>query len=47
MLQLEGDVGAKHLLFKYDDVVHEVPIHDSGVLLDFDTQETISNYHDK
>ena len=47
MLQLEGDVGAKHLLFKYDDVVHEVPIQDSGILLDFDTEETIRNYHDK
>ncbi|MEE9574718.1 MAG: molybdopterin-binding/glycosyltransferase family 2 protein [Gammaproteobacteria bacterium] len=47
MLQLEGDVGAKHLLFKYDDIVHEVPIQDSGILLDFDTQETISNYQDK
>ena len=47
MLQLEGDVGAKHLLFSYDDVVHEVSIQDSGVLLDFDTKETISNYQDK
>jgi molybdenum cofactor cytidylyltransferase len=47
MLQLEGDVGAKHLLFKYDDIVHEVPIQDSGILLDFDTKETISNYQDK
>ena len=47
MMQLEGDVGAKHLLFSYDDVVHEVSMQDSGVLLDFDTQETISNYHDK
>ncbi len=47
MLQLEGDVGAKHLLFKYDDVVHEVAMQDSGVLLDFDTQEAISNFQDK
>ena len=47
MLQLEGDVGAKHLLFKYDDIVHEVPIQDSGILLDFDTQETISNFQGK
>jgi molybdenum cofactor cytidylyltransferase len=47
MLQLEGDVGAKHLLFKYDDVVHEVPMQDSGVLIDFDTQQTISNFQGK
>lgn len=47
MLQLEGDVGAKHLLFSYDDVVHEVSMQDSGVLIDFDTEETISNYRDK
>jgi molybdenum cofactor cytidylyltransferase len=47
MLQLEGDVGAKHLLFKYDDIVHEVPMQDPGVLLDFDTQETISNFQGK
>jgi molybdenum cofactor cytidylyltransferase len=47
MLQLEGDVGAKHLLFKYDDIVHEVPMQDSGVLLDFDTQETISRFQGK
>jgi molybdenum cofactor cytidylyltransferase len=47
MLQLEGDVGAKHLLFKYDDIVHEVPMQDSGVLLDFDTQETISGFQGK
>jgi len=47
MLQLEGDVGAKHLLFKYDDLVHEVPMQDSGVLLDFDTQEAISNFQNK
>jgi molybdenum cofactor cytidylyltransferase len=44
MLQLEGDVGAKHLLFKYDDVVHEVPMQDSGVLLDFDTRQAISDF---
>lgn len=44
MLQLEGDVGAKHLLFKYDDIVHEVPMQDSGVLLDFDTRQAISDF---
>ncbi len=46
MLQLEGDVGAKHLLFSYDDVVHEVSMQDSGILIDFDTQEAISNHQD-
>ena len=46
MLQLEGDVGAKHLLFKYDDIVHEVPMQDSGVLLDFDTRQAISDFQE-
>ena len=46
MMQLEGDVGAKRLLHKYNDVVCEVPMQDSGVLLDFDTQETIRAFDD-
>lgn len=46
MLQLEGDVGAKHLLFKYDDIVHEVAMQDSGVLLDFDTRQAIDDFTD-
>ncbi len=47
MMQLEGDVGAKHLLFKYDDTVHEVPMQDSGVLLDFDTRQAINDFQGK
>lgn len=44
MIQMEGDVGAKHLLFKYDDVVYEVPMQDAGVLVDFDTRQAVTDY---
>ena len=41
MLLLEGDVGAKHLLFKNDDVVHEVVIPTDGILTDIDTPQAL------
>lgn len=37
MSELTGDVGAKQLIREYSDVVHEVNMHDSAVLLDIDT----------
>ncbi len=46
MLQIRGDVGAKHLLVDYRDVVCEVPMPDSGVLIDFDTELALTGIHD-
>lgn len=37
MTTLGGDVGAKHLIGDFADVVNEVPMPDSGVLLDIDS----------
>ncbi|MCH7697058.1 MAG: molybdopterin-binding/glycosyltransferase family 2 protein [Proteobacteria bacterium] len=37
MSELTGDVGAKQLIHEYSDVVCEVNMHDSAVLLDIDT----------
>ena len=37
-----GDSGAKRLLDKYEALVCEVPVSDSGVLHDFDTQQSLA-----
>ena len=37
MAALGGDVGAKHLIGDYDDVVLEVPMPDDAVLTDVDS----------
>ena len=42
MREVAGDVGAKHLLGEYSELVCEVNIDDKGVLLDVDTPETLS-----
>lgn len=44
MSELHGDVGAKHLLFDYEDLVLEVEMPDSGVLLDFDTEQALADH---
>ncbi|HVM85699.1 MAG TPA: molybdopterin-binding/glycosyltransferase family 2 protein [Candidatus Binatia bacterium] len=39
MLELEGDVGARHLIGTHDDQVAEVAVEDAGVFADVDTPE--------
>lgn len=41
MLQIEGDIGARQLLTRHEEVVHEVPMEDPGVVYDVDTPEAI------
>ena len=41
MLEIAGDVGARHLIGAYADVVSEVEMEDSGVLMDIDTPEAL------
>lgn len=40
--ELSGDIGAKHLLAEYADLVCEVEINDSAILVDFDTPEAFA-----
>lgn len=40
MMEIQGDVGAKHIIGEYDDSVIEVEIDDAGVLTDVDTPES-------
>lgn len=42
ILEVAGDVGARHLIGAYDDEVHEVAVPDSGVLLDLDTPQALA-----
>jgi molybdenum cofactor cytidylyltransferase len=39
MLELEGDVGARHLIGAHDDQVAEMPVDDDGIFADIDTPE--------
>jgi molybdenum cofactor cytidylyltransferase len=39
ILELEGDVGARHLIGQHDDQVAEVPAEDAGSFTDVDTPE--------
>jgi len=41
MAAIKGDVGARHLLGEYADLVCEVPVADDGVLLDVDSPEAL------
>ena len=41
LMALEGDVGARHLIAAYADVVAEVPVDDAAALLDVDTPEAL------
>jgi molybdenum cofactor cytidylyltransferase len=38
---LEGDVGARHLIGRYQEAVMEVPIEDRAALVDVDTPEAL------
>jgi molybdenum cofactor cytidylyltransferase len=42
MLALKGDVGAKHLIGEYPELVVEVAMADDGVLVDVDTPEALA-----
>jgi len=41
LMQLDGDVGARHLIGANADVVVEVSVEDTGVLIDVDTPEAL------
>lgn len=42
MMAITGDTGARELLFRHADLVHEVAAADDGVLLDVDTSEDLA-----
>jgi len=42
MRKVAGDVGARHLIGSYSELVAEVPIEDDGVLVDVDTPEALT-----
>jgi len=44
MLAIEGDVGARHLIGQYADLVVEVEASDDGPLTDIDTPEALAAY---
>ena len=43
MIALAGDVGARHLIGQYGELVAEVAMPDDGVLLDIDTPEALAH----
>ena len=45
MLELRGDVGARHLIGEHEDVVCEVEMDDDGVLLDVDSPAALAALH--
>jgi molybdenum cofactor cytidylyltransferase len=47
MLAIEGDVGARHLIGQYADLVAEVEASDDGPLTDIDTPEALASYQAK
>jgi molybdenum cofactor cytidylyltransferase len=40
--QLEGDLGARHLIGEHAELVAEVPMPDSSVLVDIDTPDALA-----
>lgn len=47
MTDVSGDVGARHLIGDYADLVYEVDFGDTAVLTDLDTPEEWSRYRDR
>ena len=47
MGSLAGDVGARHLIGQYAELVAEVPMPDDSVLLDIDTPEALAIYRQR
>ena len=43
LLRHTGDTGAKFLMRQYPDRVLEIPVEDSAVVLDYDTNEALEN----
>ena len=43
MMEVRGDVGAKHMIGDYEEHVIEVEVDDAGVVADLDTPESYSN----
>ncbi|MDP7241286.1 MAG: nucleotidyltransferase family protein, partial [Rhodospirillales bacterium] len=43
MLEIAGDVGARHLIGAYADLVFEVEMGDPGILFDIDTPATLKD----
>ena len=43
MQDIEGDVGARHLIGMYDNVITEVEMAGAGVLVDIDTPQALAN----
>ena len=44
MLEIRGDVGARHLIGAYADHVRDVPRDHAGILLDIDTPDMLQKY---
>ncbi len=44
MQEIAGDVGARHLIGAYPEVVVEIEMDGEGVVLDIDTPEALANY---
>src|SRR5438552_1971538 len=47
MAELAGDVGAKHLIGDYAELVAEVEMDTDGVLIDIDTPDALAAFRDK
>ena len=43
MVDIDGDVGAKHLIGEHAELVHEVDMPDSGVLIDVDSPDILAD----
>jgi molybdenum cofactor cytidylyltransferase len=41
LMAIEGDVGARHLIGRYNEAVVEVPVTGNGALVDVDTPEAL------
>ena len=44
VMELSGDVGARHLITEYPDRLYEVDIADASVLTDIDTPESLERF---
>jgi molybdenum cofactor cytidylyltransferase len=42
LMQIQGDIGARHLIGSYAEAVVEVPVADDAALIDVDTPESLS-----
>jgi molybdenum cofactor cytidylyltransferase len=46
LMQLSGDIGARHLLKKYAEHIVEIEFSDDAVIIDIDTPQVLANYKD-